>query len=362
MVDALRAASGTRRRIPTSLQRAWVPASVSLGVLGLSVAAVVMMRGGDDAPAPTPNASPIANRVHVDVISEPLGAEVTRDGKLVGATPAMIDAAPGDRVGFDVRKAGYAPAHRDVVAGPSGQRVDVPLEAVSGFEGVWQLPSGELRAFRRVDDRVDVFKLAAVSGPGEFFRTYELVLADTGIAFAGHEELVDPRAPRDPRCHVQLDVRYHYLPATDTLELAREKVAIDIRDDHCVIAARELSPPQPLVRVDRTNNDPRWSEAPAGTLDAAKRAPKPVSSKTTSADFTKRAADAQKLAAAKALAATQQARANNPPPPIQQQAPNADAPPTQIVPPAQQAPPDPQLAPAQQAPTQVAPPRKGNKS
>ncbi|HEV7558860.1 MAG TPA: serine/threonine-protein kinase, partial [Kofleriaceae bacterium] len=351
MVDALRAATGTRRRSPASLHRAWIPASASVGVLGLSIVGVVMTRGGDDEP--TPRAAPIANRIHVDVISEPLGAQVMRDGKLVGTTPATIDAAPGDRVGLDVRKAGYAPAHRDVVAGPSGQRVDVRLAAVDGFEGVWQLPSGELRAFRRIDDRVDVFKLAAISGPGEFFRTYELVLADTGIAFAGHEELVDPRAPGDPRCRVQLDVRYHYMPATDALELAREKVAIDIRDDHCVIAARELPAPQALVRVDRTRNDPRWSEAPAGTVDTARLAPKAVTAPSVKVDFKKRAADAQKLAAEKALAATRQ-RIQAP------NAPNADVPPTQMVPPPQQAPPDPQLAPAQQAPAQ--PPRKGAKS
>jgi len=129
---------------------------------------------------------------------------------------------------------------------------------------VWRLPTGELRAFKRSDDRVEVYKLESVSGPREFFRNYELRLADTGIAFVGHEEYVDPRVPNDPRCHVQLEVDYHYDPKTDELALRRQKAAVDIRDGHCVLAASQMGDAKRLTRVDRDVSDARWTEAPAG--------------------------------------------------------------------------------------------------
>src|SRR5262249_22278929 len=122
----------------------------------------------------------------------------------------------------------------------------------------------ELRAFKRVDERVEVYKLESVTGPREFFRNYELVVADTGVAFTGHEEFVDSRAPNDPRCHVQLEVDYHYEPSHDALALRRQKVAIDIHDGHCVLAASQMGDAKLLARVDRGTSDPRWTEAPAG--------------------------------------------------------------------------------------------------
>ncbi len=138
---------------------------------------------------------------------------------------------------------------------------------------MWRLPTGELRAFKRSDEHVEVYKLEAVSGPREFFRNYELRLADTGVAFVGHEEYVDPRVANDPRCHVQLEVEYHYEAKTDELALRRQKAAIDIRDGHCVLAASQMGEAKRLTRVDRDVSDARWTEAPAGKPPVDKAVP-----------------------------------------------------------------------------------------
>jgi tRNA A-37 threonylcarbamoyl transferase component Bud32 len=263
LVDALRAATGTRaKRAPTSARRNWMPAAVGGGVLALAFGAVVMSRGGGDR-QDRPAAS--TGMIHVDVYSVPDGAEVSRGGKLVGTTNrATVDVRPGDAIAVDIRKPGYRNEHRELVAPDKDTRVDVTLAAETGFEGVWRLPTGELRAFKRSDERVEVYKLESVSGPREFFRNYELRLADTGVAFAGHEEYVDARVPNDPRCHVQLEVDYHYEPKSDELELRRQKAAIDIRDGHCVLAASPMGEAKRLTRVDRDVSDARWTEAPAG--------------------------------------------------------------------------------------------------
>jgi tRNA A-37 threonylcarbamoyl transferase component Bud32 len=332
LVDALRAASGGRAKRPaTAAKKLWLPAALGGGVLALAVGAVLVSRGGGehrDRPA-----AAAEGMIHVDVYSVPDGAEVSRSGKLVGTTNhATVDARPGEAIAVEIRKPGYRSEHRELVAPDKDARVDVTLAAESGFEGVWRLPTGELRAFKRSDERVEAYKLDSVSGPREFFRNYELRLADTGVAFVGHEEYVDPRVPNDPRCHVQLEVDYHYEPKTDELALRRQKAAIDIRDGHCVLAASQTGEAKRLTRVDRDVSDARWTEAPAG---------KPTFDKTVPNDSMDNYLDGAKSNAKRIKQAEQAKKTLKRPPDIKQVGNLPSQTDSQIPPQVQQAPIDP---------------------
>src|SRR5258706_704828 len=124
------------------------------------------------------------------------------------------------------------------------------------------MASGELRALAREGERVDVFKVDAVTGPKRFFRHYAFVAADHGVAFANDEEMVDNRAPDDPSCHLGVHVEYLYDPDADTLELHRDKVKVDFNGGHCVVHSHDPET-TPLARVDQAH-DTSVLEPPAG--------------------------------------------------------------------------------------------------
>ncbi|MBL9019251.1 MAG: serine/threonine protein kinase [Myxococcales bacterium] len=272
MVDELRAASGQRRGTPTAVDRGgsgkrWVPAVIGTGVLGLSVAAVLVVRGdrsgsstGSDRPAVNPGGT-----VRIAIASQPPEAEVYQDGELVRRTPTQLQVPPGAQVDLELRKPGYAAAKHTVVAPAEDTALPVfALAPINGFEGVWKLPSKELRAFKRSGEKVEVSKLGAVDGPRQFFRHYELLPAEGGVAFGTTEDVVDQRAPYDPACHIPHKVEYQYDPQTDGLVVRRERVSVDFKDGHCVIVASELGTAEPLVRVDRGVTDARETLAPVG--------------------------------------------------------------------------------------------------
>src|SRR5207249_6622956 len=122
----------------------------------------------------------------------------------------VVTAEPGAHVEIIVRKPGYLSVQRTAMAGEPATKLELELDSVIRFQGVWRLASGELRAFERHDERVDVSKLDEVSGPRHFYRHYSFAPADAGIAFGGDEEIVDPRAPDEPSCHVAVHVEYRY--------------------------------------------------------------------------------------------------------------------------------------------------------
>lgn len=126
--------------------------------------------------------------------------------------------------------------------------------------------------FKRSGEKIEVSKLASVTGRPEFYRHYELLPADGGIAFGTTEDLVDQRAPYDPSCHVPHKVEYQYDPATDALAVRRERVTVDFKEGHCVILASDLGAAEPLVRVDRGVADAHETTAPVGRPDLAKNA------------------------------------------------------------------------------------------
>lgn len=253
---------------PDRTRPPWLAATAGVGILGVALVVVVMMRersagtAADRAPDPASAALP-TDRVTVDVVSSPSGAEVRDARGVLGTTPAQLTARPGETLELTVRKPGYTPARRTVTAGPSGAVVTLALDEVDRFNGVWRLRGGELRAFERRGEGVDVHKLTEVHGARTFFKQYRFELSDHGVAFGGEEVVVDPRAPEEPSCHIRMRVVYQYDPMHDVLEQQREKVQVDLHGGTCVVRSRQIEPSR-LERVDQPH-DTREISAPIGT-------------------------------------------------------------------------------------------------
>ncbi|HUS29003.1 MAG TPA: serine/threonine-protein kinase [Kofleriaceae bacterium] len=295
-VGELRAAAGTgvhRARgavEKSSTNRSMVPAIAGVGVLGVAFAAYMATRGGDKPTVtPTPNEPAVQpGQISIEIVSSPPGAEVKTD-HVVGTTPMTLPLAPGVQVTLTVSKPGYLPDTKTVRAEPDGAHL-FTLTQVTGFNGTWRMKNGELRVFERTGDQVDVYKVTEVAGAREFFKHYKFTAIDKGIAFAAEDEVIDPRKPDDPSCHVPVRVEYRYDPQADVLELRREKVNIDLHQGSCVVRARNIESDL-LVHVDQAADEVVIS-APAGDPRKLK---KQVLPKDPQADLEKK----QKLEEAK---------------------------------------------------------------
>jgi serine/threonine protein kinase len=259
-VDALRTAVGTsvpRARTRVSNRKRMMPAAVGAGVLGVALVVVLTTR---DKPARREAAVAVGETV--TITTTPSDAEF-RTNHVVGHTPYSVYLSPGNAVAGTLTKPGYLA--KQVYTKESAHFV---LDEVTQFQGVWRMDNGELRAFERRGDEVSVFKLREVAGEREFFKNYKFTAAPRGIAFASDDEVIDQRAPNDPRCHVPVRVEYHYDPASDVLEQTREKVAIDFVHGSCVVRSRDAQTSQ-LVRVDTAHETVEIS-APAGNFGKTK--------------------------------------------------------------------------------------------
>jgi len=267
LVAALRAAAGTVAGAavePARAPRRIVYGTLGVATLGVCLAgAAIVGRHKDPPHEPAIAPEPVeAGTIAIEVTSTPDGAQVELAGKPLGQTPQTLHVAANAHVDLVVAKPGYLPSHRTFDAGSADTQLAVNLGAVTRFEGVWKLPSGELRAFERNGERVAVSKLKAVTGHRELYKLYPFVSADTGIAFAADDEVIDPRAPDDQSCHVAVHVEYRYDAARDVLELRRPKVTIDFVGGQCVPRSQDVTP-QLLVRVDGAH-DSVSIDAPAG--------------------------------------------------------------------------------------------------
>jgi hypothetical protein len=253
------------------------------------------------------------------------------DGKPQGTTPAKLAGRQGEQHQLLVTKPGYLPATETVTIKFGAVRLFLP--PVTQFEGVWRLANGELRRFARNGDQVDVFKRIEAHGADTFFKSYAFVRADAGVAFAIDDEIVDARAPNDPRCHVKVHVEYRYDPSSDVLEQRRDKVKISFHDGSCTVQSREVEPTH-LVRAEAVDEvelpapvgKPVVKNRPVQKTVAKKAKPIPVDPKTSvkAAEVQKKQAAPQQNPAVKSMPATDVGPQANPPP---QQAPQQ-----QIVP------------------------------
>jgi len=277
MVEALRAAAGKPGRKPGAAggSRSWLPVAAGAAVLGLSITGVLLVRGKgrstteEDDGDRRPSAAPATGKVRVEIYSQPQKAEaLLDDDSLIGLTPTHRDLEPGATLSFRVRKPGYATVHHAMtVPGKDHLIPAFVLEPVTGFEGVWALPNGELRAFTRTDDdRVALSKLRTVTGEREFYRHYTFVAVDRGASFKTTEIVIDQDAPNEPTCHIPQDLVYTFDPAAHTLVLRREEVIHDLVGGKCVRKSASFAPPETLTRVDVRSSTDRATLPPAGRI------------------------------------------------------------------------------------------------
>jgi hypothetical protein len=207
--------------------------------------------------------------VAVDTV--PPGAEVVVDGEHVGRTPRTLELATAVTHAIELRKPGYLPISIARAIGAAGGPLEIPLAAVSGFDGVWQLPGGKLRRFQRTGDRVDVYERDAIAGSDGASHTYAFADAARGVAFTATEVIADERSA-DPSCRIAHRVEYHY--EAEALTVALERVGVAFDGTHCVVASSQPGTPVALQRVDKADlGEVRYSTAPIGTPSSR---PKPV--------------------------------------------------------------------------------------
>jgi tRNA A-37 threonylcarbamoyl transferase component Bud32 len=251
MVDELRVAMARGRARRPVL----VPVlGVATALAAIATAAFVLKGGAAPSrPRTPPAAAPLDT---VELISIPPGATVRVDDVVRGVTPLQI---PRDALSrrVTVEKPGFAPAIFTATA------TTVTLQPIRGFEGVWALPDGELRAFERRGDQVAMFTLTSANGERIFKSFFEF----TEGGFSAAEPYVDARGPDEPSCHVTLAAEYLYDPATDALSRRQERAHIDFANGRCALRTKEWGGTVSLRRLD---GDAEWAESTAGAGKAEK--------------------------------------------------------------------------------------------
>ena len=165
-------------------------------------------------------------QIGIEIVRSPPGADVKTD-HVVGTTPMTLPLAPGVQATLTVDEAGLPAGHAHG-ARRAGRAAAVRARAGHGVQR--HVAHEERRAaLVRAHGRSGRASTSSPRSPDrrEFFKNYKFAPADKGIAFAADDEVVDPRKPDDPRCHVPVHVEYRYDPQEDVLEQRREKVKID---------------------------------------------------------------------------------------------------------------------------------------
>ncbi len=258
LVTALREVAGGKR-FARAQRRSFAPAAIGAGVLGMSILGVLAVRGGGDGAA-------AAGTTKLALTTVPAGADLVVDGEAVGQTPRTLDLAADRKHAIEVRKPGYLPVAIAREIGAAGGPIELPLAAVSGFDGIWQLPGGKLRRFQRTGDRVDVYEREAFDGSDGAAHTYAFGPAASGVNFTSTEIIPDERSP-DPSCRISHRVEYHYEVApAETLTVALERVGVAFDGAHCVVASSQPGVPARLQRREKADlGEVRYSTAPIGT-------------------------------------------------------------------------------------------------
>jgi tRNA A-37 threonylcarbamoyl transferase component Bud32 len=268
LIDELsRALAGERVAGPAGA----APRGLWIGAAGLAVVAaggavVLVGRDGGSTPAARPSAPP---RTELMIATTPPGAVITRGGQRIGETPLALAATPGETIAIELSRPGYVAVTRQVTVERDRAELRVDLAVASGFDGVWRLPSGELRAFARDDERVAGFRLRSPTERREFLRFFAFAPSRPGtVMFTASEPFVAEEAPDEPSCNFPLGAEYVYRPTGDVLELRKERAKYTFADGRCTLDATAWSAPQPLARVAGPRDDDGWVESRAGAVVA----------------------------------------------------------------------------------------------
>jgi hypothetical protein len=204
--------------------------AVGAAVVALAVTLLVGRRG--DGPR---GALPVVHGATIAIHSTPEGAEVFAGTVLVGTTPLTWHPHDSGALGIELRKPGYRDARREFKLTPE-LAIDVPLEPIEAYEGVWKIPSGELRRFEFAGDFIEGYALTAVDDVHpRFLRRFEYVEQDhERLRFAASEPHLERAAPDEPSCRFPLATEYRFDLAHDILEQRRQRVAYELRGGRCV--------------------------------------------------------------------------------------------------------------------------------
>jgi serine/threonine-protein kinase len=284
LVEALRtAAKGTAVEAPSGggKRSLVVPAAAGVGVLGLAIFGIVVVRGGktDDGAAgdrtERPAGAPAQGGdgfVKLKVITMPDKARVMRDGQLVGRTPITVDVRSGGAVKLAISKPGFRPITEEVTPTKEETILHKELLPVTGFEGVWRMPDGKLRGFWRgtTGDKIDVYRLESVHGERALWRTCELEDPPAGsdglVVFATMHEQGDERSTDATCSSIPHRIEYRYDPVAERLEVRAENVTTSKQaDGTCIVVRRDPGKPTLLARAE--TSDLRTTSPPVGKVD-----------------------------------------------------------------------------------------------
>ncbi len=271
MVEALRHAS-TGKKVIATKRSLTVPAVAGVSVLGIAIASVLVLRTNDDDPdtRERPNASVPSNasKIELDVATRPESATVSRDGVQLGQTPFKKVVDAGGKGVLTIRKPGYRTVTETVVF-DRAVTLSKDLQPILGFEGVWAMPDGKLRAFSRSEaGKVDVYRLESVTATErELWRSCELVLGPAGkdlVVFATTAEMTDERAHAgDAGCSNPHGIEYTFDPEAQTLSVRVQRIETTRRHGHCEVVSKTWREPRLLTRAE-TRGDTRMTEPPVG--------------------------------------------------------------------------------------------------
>ena len=367
LVAALRdAAAG--KRLAGSRKKLWLPAAAGVGVLAVTLGGVVLMRGDDAKPVqreviPSPvEREPAAGFVKIAIVTRPEGAKVMRtdDGpeRLLQGTPAALELRAGKPIAIAIKKPGYLTVKRQLTPA-ANDTIDLDLQPLNGFEGVWVMPDGQLRELARNGDAVDVYKRKTLTGARDLWRKFAFAesSAEDEVTFATQAEMLAEDGSPDPSCRLTHKIEYHYHLTNQTLDVQAERIETGKRHDGgCFVVRSEPGQRRRLTRADQST-ETRWTEPPVG-----KPAERSVSkeSKDKTAKPVKKPPRQKVLPPIQTNNANPPSRPNKPPEPAQKDVPNANEDVKDIpqqkagVPPQQQQINEPQV----KGDSQVAPPVK----
>jgi len=276
LVSALRDAAAGKRTGPRG-KKLWLPAAAGIAVLGMTVGGVVIARdSAADKPAaiakpaePIVERDPHAGFSLVSIVTRPEGAKIVRledtGERTLMTTPAKLELRSGQKIALAIRKPGYLEIKRELTPARAAEDIQLELQPLSEFAGVWTLPDGQLRELARNGDHVDVYKRKTVTGSRELWRKFAFVDSQKPgeVTFAAEAEMTaEGGASPDPSCRLTHRIEYHYDLTARTLDVQAERIEVGKRPDGgCYEVRREPGPRKRMLRVDGTTTT-TWTEPP----------------------------------------------------------------------------------------------------
>jgi serine/threonine-protein kinase len=241
-----RAAARTVRgqRKPRRARRI-LPLVIGAAVVSAAAAVAVVASSSRRRPRPAAATDLATSTLTLRVHTTPARAQVRLDGRPLGEAPLTLRDRPAGRaLVLDLDKPGFRSRHVELTPARDDD-LDYSLEPLDGFEGVWRIASGELRRFEHTGERVDGYVPARVGDAGRFLRPFRFVAPAKAAApdapddsavvtFSATAPHVEPLAPDDPDCQVELATEYRWHELGDRLEQRRQRVRYDVRHGRCV--------------------------------------------------------------------------------------------------------------------------------